>query len=215
MAHLRLAEIHAEVAAYYAGRLRRHGASPLGVDWTCQPTQELRFVQLLKVVQPRAPFTVNDVGCGYGALLTFMRRRWRAKDFDYLGTDVCAPMVEAARRLHARRRNARFEMAAADLREADYALASGIFNVRLGLAQEAWTRFVQDTLRRLSASSRMGFAVNFLDAEAGVSWPAGLYAAKPATWQRWCEQQTGWRTEVLRGYGLREFTLIGSRRPPP
>src|SRR5437660_4398590 len=35
--------VYADVEAYYSARVARYGATPLGVDWSCQATQMLRF----------------------------------------------------------------------------------------------------------------------------------------------------------------------------
>lgn len=205
----------ARVASYYGGKIRQYGSTPLGVDWTCEPTQQLRFVQLLKVVRPGGFFTLNDIGCGYGALLSFMRQRHRAREFDYLGVDIAQPMIACAQALHGRRRNARFECGQAPSRIADYCLASGIFNVRLDCADDVWQDVVMSTLRIMAAASRRAFAVNFLesspDAEDG---PRELYRTDAARWQAWCGDELGWRCDVLRNYGLREFTLHCFREEP-
>ena len=44
-----IAAVHAEIDGYYTAKVTRHGATPLGVDWSCVPTQQLRFLQLLKL----------------------------------------------------------------------------------------------------------------------------------------------------------------------
>ena len=62
-----LAAVHTGISDYYTAKIRKFGATPLGVDWTCLPTQELRFVQLLKVCDFTSPLSLNDLGCGYGA----------------------------------------------------------------------------------------------------------------------------------------------------
>lgn len=90
--------VHSSIRDYYSCRALRHGATPLGVDWTCAPTQELRFVQVLKVIAPTQALSVNDIGCGYGALAGFMHRRLRGVAIDYLGTDVSPEMIALARR---------------------------------------------------------------------------------------------------------------------
>ena len=203
-----LLALQADVASYYGQTLRRHGTTPLGVDWTCEPTQQLRFVQLLGIVAPARPFTVNDLGCGCGALLPFMRRRHRAGDIDYLGIDIAESMVQAARKLHARRRNARFECALSPSRIADYGIASGVFNVRLAHGDGPWTEWVARTLATLAETSRVAFAVNFLDhLPPGATGPRELYRTTPDEWRGWCERKLGWRCEVRASYGLREFTL--------
>jgi len=47
-----------------------------------------------------AGFSLNDLGCGYGALLDYLTPRWR--EFSYCGCDVSADMISAARDRYAR-----------------------------------------------------------------------------------------------------------------
>ena len=77
------------VAHYFSGRVRKFGPTPWGVDWTCELTQNLRFVQLLKVAGRRRSFSLNDLGCGYGALLPFIRQRYGEAGIDCGGP--CEP----------------------------------------------------------------------------------------------------------------------------
>ncbi|MEJ6021751.1 class I SAM-dependent methyltransferase [Ramlibacter sp. PS4R-6] len=193
------------VAAYYEERVREHGATPWGVDWTCEPTQQLRFVQLLKVVRARGAFSLNDLGCGYGALLPFVRSRLPGP-VDYLGVDVSPRMIAAARQQD---RHAAFHVSATLPRVADYSVASGVFNVQLGFSPRVWRGYVKDTLRELARASRRAFAVNFiLPPRPGVEPLEGLYRTRPATWAAFCAGEFGAGVEVVQGYGLREFTLL-------
>jgi len=57
-------QVYSDVEAYYGARVAKYGATPRGVDWSCQATQSLRFVQLLRICDFAAPFALNDVGCG-------------------------------------------------------------------------------------------------------------------------------------------------------
>lgn len=61
-------EIHKEVANYYTRKIETFGETPRGVDWNSKESQELRFLQLCKIITNRAGFSLNDLGCGYGAL---------------------------------------------------------------------------------------------------------------------------------------------------
>ena len=201
--------VHAEIARYYTAKISRHGATPLGVDWTCVPTQELRFVQLLKTVDFLAPFSLNDVGCGYGALLAYLARRHGLVDIDYLGIDLSAAMIRRARRLWRDHASASFARAGDASRVADYSVASGIFNVRQGQPDEIWERFVAQTLTQMHATSRRGFAVNFLlPLQPDRLARPGVYQTAPEPWARWCERELGGCVDMLEGYGMREFTLL-------
>jgi len=54
--------------------------------------------------------------------------------------------------------------------------------------------------------------VNFVRAAgAGSAGRKGVYAVEPARWSRYCTGEFGAATEVIDGYGLREFTLIVRR----
>jgi SAM-dependent methyltransferase len=208
-----LAAVHAGIANYYTGKVRRFGATPLGVDWTCVPTQELRFVQLLKLCDFTTALSLNDLGCGYGALLAYLDRRHAGCVIDYLGVDLSQAMLRRARRLWSSRPDVTFVHGHFSPRLADYSVASGIFNVQLDQPRGVWERFVAATLDQLHRTSRRGFAVNFMCAPAGgTPERQGVYSTAPARWASHCEAQFGATTDVIEGYGLREFTLIVRRR---
>jgi hypothetical protein len=97
-------------------------------------------------------------------------------------------------------------------RTADYALASGIFNVELGQPREEWEKFIRVSLDNLYETSRRGFAVNFMKRLGGTPGREGLYYAEPAEWGRYCANSFGAATEVREDYGMREFTLIVRKR---
>src|SRR5438105_10572428 len=114
----------ADIARYYTGKIAAHGPTARGVDWACTPTQELRFVQLLKICDFAGPISLNDIGCGWGALLGFLRQH-KPSEVDYLGVDVSALMISEARRLWAGHAKADFAVGRASPRAADYCIASG------------------------------------------------------------------------------------------
>lgn len=200
--------VRARIEAYYADKISRHGAGPRGVDWTCTATQELRFVQLLKLCDFSRPFLLNDVGCGYGALVGFVARRHPEADIDYLGIDLSPAMISRARRRHRDAQGCRFVVGNEIPRIADYAVASGVMNVMLDHPRALWEEFIADTLRRMHASSRRGFAVNFMAEKPDGTATEGLYRTDPSRWTLFCQQTLGCAVEIVDGYGMREFTLL-------
>src|ERR1700730_3876102 len=120
--------IRIQVEKYYAGQVAAHGPTALGVDWNSAESQRLRFAQLVKVIDHSEPFTINDYGCGYGALVDYLEENKFV--FDYCGFEISPVMVSEARQAHSSAR-VMFVNQEADLRPADYTVASGIFNVRL------------------------------------------------------------------------------------
>lgn len=64
-----------EVRRYYSEKIVEHGPTAKGVDWNDEASQELRFDQLLKLCETARPFSLNDYGCGYGALARYLEQR--------------------------------------------------------------------------------------------------------------------------------------------
>lgn len=206
-------ELLREVATYYSGKLAAHGATPQGVDWNGADGQNLRFAQLARILPADgAPFSLNDLGCGYGALFDFLRERHQ--DFAYAGFDVSADMVEAAGRRHAGDARARFVTGGRPDRAADFGVASGIFNVRLGQEEPAWRAYVEATLDLLDATSRRGFAFNCLTAYSDPDRMRGdLFYADPCQLFDRCKRRYARDVALLHDYGLYEFTILVRKAP--
>ncbi len=191
---------------YYSEKLRLHGATARGVDWPSAASQYLRFVQLLRVCDFSRPFSINDFGCGYGALLEYFEFRRPGVAIRYHGIDISPPMIEAAQRIWKHNTLATFSIGSECPDVADYSFASGVFNVRLDCATEAWEAYIESILIDLHAKSRLGFSVNFmLPLEA--SDEQSLYRTRPDRWLDFLKA-LGCATEQVSDYGLREFTLL-------
>lgn len=200
-------ELLAEVAAYYTGKLAEHGATPRGVDWNGADSQRLRFEQLCKIVTAAGHFSINDIGCGYGALLDYLAAHYPG--FSYTGLDVSAEMVEAAAMRHQARPNARFVHAATPDAVADYGVASGVLNVRLNRSDDEWRAYLEDVLDTLDRSSTLGFAFNCLTAYSDADRKRDyLYYADPCSLFDLCKRRYSRHVALLHDYGLYEFTIL-------
>ena len=117
-----------DVASYYAEKLTQHGLTPKGVDWNTEDGQLLRFKQLCKIISLDSVFSINDLGCGYGALFDYLVRHYT--QFHYIGVDVCETMIEQAQKRLSQYSQVQFVCAHHPNNLADYSIASGIFNVK-------------------------------------------------------------------------------------
>jgi SAM-dependent methyltransferase len=197
-----------EVATYYAAKLAEHGDTPRGVDWNSEESQRVRFAQLCKIIGPKTSnFSINDLGCGYGALLDYLRDEQAA--CTYLGVDVSRDMVKVAEQRHAAADRARFITSAEPDELADYGLASGIFNVRLGRSDSEWFDYLQGTLDVLDRTSSLGFAFNCLTSYSDeVKKRDYLYYADPCRLFDLCKRRYSSQIALLHDYGLYEFTIL-------
>ncbi len=210
-----LSTLYSGIADYYAERARRFGSTPLGVDWTCIASQQLRFVQLMKVCDFTVPLSLNDVGCGYGALVGYLLKRHAEADIDYLGIDLAKTMQFRASQLWRAHPWASFTTADSIPRTADYCIASGVFNVKLQQSIRHWEHFVAVTLADMHHASRQGFAVNFMLENSNSSYNnsrEALYKSRPDKWIRHCEREFGSAVTLLEDYGQPEFTLLVQRQ---
>jgi SAM-dependent methyltransferase len=200
------------IERYYTAKVRRHGATPPGVDWASDLGQRLRFVQLLKVIGDwRQPLSLHDLGCGYGALLDHLAKCHHQARVRYVGSDVSEEMIRHARGRASACGEPEFVVAASELPLADYSIASGVFNVKLDHPVPAWERHVAGTLCALRASSRRGFSVNFLAPHALRARPDAapfLYGPPPEQWLAYSRDTLACEAELLTGYGLPEYTLL-------
>ena len=65
--------IQSEVRNYYDQKILSFGATPQGVDWNGEESQNIRFSQLIKLFEDENSFTVLDLGCGYGSFYEFLK----------------------------------------------------------------------------------------------------------------------------------------------
>jgi SAM-dependent methyltransferase len=198
------------VAALYAGSLAEHGTASQGVGWPDEAGQRLRFDRLFEVVEPGVrAVTVNDLGCGYGAMLDYLDERLGPELASYRGYDISAEMLVAARE-RVRDPRAEFVQAARPDGEADYSFAGGTFNVKLDATDAAWGAYVADSVRGLAAASRRGFAFNLLTNEVDWREPQ-LFYADPQPFLELC-RELGAEPRLLSGYGLYEWTIVARVR---
>jgi SAM-dependent methyltransferase len=207
-----LESIHSSVAKYYSEKLHEHGDTPRGVDWNGEHGQALRFAQLLRVTDHTCVYSINDLGCGYGALYEYLQNQ--GGTFNYHGYDVAEDMVLAARKRHATASNADFHVAAAPTQVADYGVASGIFNVRVDRTDADWMLYIRSTLDLMHQSSRRGFAFNCLtsysDADRMKDY---LFYADPCVLFDFCKRSYSRNVSLLHDYDLYEFTILVKKAP--
>lgn len=197
-----------DVAEYYSRKLQVHGDTPLGVDWNGEESQRVRFDQLCKLIDFGADFfSLNDFGCGYGALLEYLQKRHA--NFAYLGLDISLEMIKVAKKRQGLDRRVRFVASSQPHETADYSVASGVFNVRLGSSDEEWENYLETTLDILDKTSVRGFAFNCLTLYSDEDKRRDyLYYADPGRLFALCKRRYSSQVALLHDYGLYEFTLL-------
>ncbi|HPC82451.1 MAG TPA: class I SAM-dependent methyltransferase [Thermoanaerobaculaceae bacterium] len=202
-------ETQRKLNEYFSKKLEAFGMTPKGVDYNGPEAQEIRFEQLVKVINPVFPFTVMDYGCGYGAMFDFLHRKgWK---FEYYGVDLIEKMVEAGRKAHKDFPNAHFTTDENEVPQADYLLAGAIFNIKLDAAYSDWQYFVMKTLRRMNELCSKGFSFNMLtkysDEDRMLQRP-DLFFGDPLFFFDFCKRNFSRNVALLHDYGLYDFTIL-------
>ena len=197
----------ASLDRHFERTLGEHGPTARGVDWPSDDQQQLRFRQLLKVCEGRARFSINDYGCGYGALAHHLLDR--GLDFEYWGYDASSRMLRLAQEENRCPDRCRFVSTEDELPLSDFTIASGVFGLRLDVDEAAWEEYVLATLESLHRISRAGFAFNMLTKYSDPERMRGdLYYADPCDFFDQCKRRFSRNVALLHDYGLYEFTIL-------
>lgn len=196
-----------QVGRYYAQRLAEHGANPRGVDWNGADSQRLRHAQFLRLLDDDPAGSILDLGCGYGDFLTFLRDQGRTGR--YAGWDVAPEMIAAARALHGEGEGRAWHVGAVPDQPCDYAVASGVLNVKGDSSEAAWAAYADGVIETLARAGRRGFGFNMLSLSSDPDKRRPhLFYADPAALLRQCLDRHGRHVAVLQDYGLWEFTVL-------
>lgn len=184
-----------EVLRRYEEAFRLYGCTPEGVVWPDQAGVDLRFQKLIEILDGN-PFTAMDFGCGYGAMIPTLVERGL--------THYCGVEAVDVIRKEAELRYPEYEFIEVMKGEVDYCFVSGTFNLKMGVPDWQWTRWVLGTMRDLCRRARKGVAANFMTYKPDWKDKTLWYPASIA--QITCSLPG--KVEVLEDYGLHEWTLL-------
>jgi SAM-dependent methyltransferase len=195
------------VKSYFEKSVEVHGASPQGVHWNSESSQEIRFEQLIKICDSSTPFSILDYGCGYGALADYLAAK--GLQANYFGFDIVEKMLVTAREHHAGKSNRTFISDQRLLPVCDYVVASGIFNYRADISYEDWTDHVITTFHQFNALGRKGFSSNFLTKYSDTEhMRADLYYADPCYLFDYCKLNFSKNVALLHDYTIYDFSIL-------
>ena len=196
-----------QVAEYYTKKIARYGATAKGVDWNSLESQQLRFLQLMKVTGGKNSFSITDYGCGYGALFDYLNKQ--DLSFQYFGFDISNKMISHAQSLFGANKQCKFYSQKSSLPPSDYTVASGIFNVKLQSENEEWKEYILHMLEQMAELSSQGFAFNALTQYSDPDrMRPDLYYADPTFLFDYCKKTFSKYVSLLHDYPLFEFTIL-------
>lgn len=148
-----------KISSRYENRYREHGYDPRTLDWD-KGKQILRFSILTSQYDFHGK-EVLDIGCGFGDLNLVLSAAV-GNEYRYLGIDVTQSLLSEAESRYGndRIRFNRGDFLALDIPESDYAIASGIFNLKLQESDNYL--FIEQVMQKAFRLCRAGLAFDFL-----------------------------------------------------
>nr|WP_246250033.1 class I SAM-dependent methyltransferase [Bradyrhizobium cajani] len=170
----------------------------------------MRHRQFLRLVEGAPDASLIDLGCGFGDFLRFLRQNGHRGRF--VGYDITPSMIDKARELYGEGDDRHWRVGAVPSETADFAIASGIFNVKGDVPGADWGDYVLRTIDVLAQSGRQGFGFNVLSMSSDPDRRRpDLYYVEPAEMLSYCLSRYGRSVALLQDYGLYEFTIIVRR----
>jgi hypothetical protein len=131
--------------------------------------------------------------------------------FDYYGYDVMGQMIKEALTSHLNDPSVAFKeiKTAGEMREAQYTIASGIFNIRFDTDDSTWLSYIYDTLDAMDRKSSHGFAFNALTKYSDPElMRKELYYADPGELFDYCKRKFSRNVALLHDYDIYDFTIL-------
>jgi len=153
-----------KIKKLYTENIIAMGVTSKAVGWKTEESQLIRFDKLATIIMDREmSITVNDYGCGYGALLKYFLEERHIQVSIYNGYDISPEMLAvASRELSFFKGQLNLLETSSIKTVADYSFVSGTFNVRFDADRKSWEDFIREKLYEMYKFSRIGFSFNLL-----------------------------------------------------
>lgn len=193
--------------AHYEKTFSEFGASSKGVDWGTDEDVVLRYENMLSLIRAESepPFSLLDVGCGYGGLLDYAVER--DIKLEYTGIDVAENMIG-----HAKANHETDEFFVGDVlhhpfdRRFDYVICNGILTQKLATTIKEMDRFANALIRRMFGLCEIGISFNIMSNK--VNFMAdNLYYRSPVEMLSFCLDNLSSKVRVDHAYPLYEYTV--------
>ena len=204
-----ISEILAGLKEHSAKSLATYGPTAKGVGQKDEASHLLRFDKLAQVIErptSEAGITVNDWGCGYGAMSWYLNTLPSIRLRCYYGYDISEEMLAVAQASSPPR--AEFILSSTVTKTADYSFVCGTFHQKMKGSDKLWQDYVEEALLQIASKSRRGLAFNLLSTY-NLDWKEeDLFYADPLYFFDFCKRNISRYVSLLHDYPLYEWTIL-------
>ena len=180
-----------KISNEYDRCISQYGASPKGVHWRSEESQQQRFTRLMEIILPRhssGGISIYDLGCGYGALFQRLANHSIMQSSTYTGYEINRQLQQLATTNISDPR-ARFVLGKHPQDFNDYGFISGTFNLKMSASKKFWWQYIQATLNDCWKKTRYGLAFNLLDLKKSASPHEKLFYCDPQKVIEFCQSK--------------------------
>lgn len=195
-----------KIRRYFENNINRYGVNPISVGWENKTTQDLRFEILLSLIEEKEePISINDLGCGYGALYDYLIQE-KINIKNYYGYDICKDMILKAQEIVSRDK-AMFYCSSKALYTADYTFISGTFNLKFDENKDTWSDYIKKILLSAATKTKHGLGFNLLSNYTEIQ-DENFYYGKATEFFDFCIRNISERVILRHDYSMNEWTLL-------
>jgi len=197
------------VARTFSLGVKAFGAHHKALAWHDAERMQRRFdifAGLIMDIPEDRPISVNDHGCGYGAMFDSFRTLRALRHGRYYGYDISPEMIAEARK-RIRDPRAEFFVSHVAENEADYSFVSGTWNMKMWATDAEWRDFVYENLRDLWSQTRVALGFNMLSIDNPYREET-LYYADPAHMLDFCRRELTVNVRTVDRLEPREFIVF-------
>ena len=154
--------VEAAIAKKYNIRFAKLGATPEASLWFSEERQLLRFKiisDLLDQTLLEPKFSINDIGCGYGAFFPYLVNRFPNKKFIYTGFDIAEKPINFCKKSYPQT-NVTFKVGNIPDKKCDFSVMSGTYNYAPVQSSQLWQKYLFENLIKIWKVSDKGIVFN-------------------------------------------------------
>ncbi len=197
------------VARSYEWSINKYGSNHRATAWRDGNRQQRRFnifANLLPSDTGRNNVSINDLGCGYGAMFDTFKELPQFSNGTYFGYDISQSMVKAAR-LNVKDPRALFILNHEATESADYSFVSGTYNMKMTASEDEWLPYIENSIVQLWSKTNVGMGFNMLNVESPLR-ERTLYYADPEHFMYFCQKYLKGKTRMIYSLHPNEFIIF-------
>lgn len=186
-------------------RFKEFGATPKGSFWLSKTRQNNRFAIICEQVKENVrnlPTSIADIGCGYGALVPYLKENDSLLCERYYGVDICSDLI-AYCKAHWEDYDHRFNIGVGPAYPVDVTVMSGTYNLSITKRVSVWEDYIFKCFEICWSMTEIAMIFNLqVEAKARIS-RSHIYYANAANILEKCVQRFG-PTRIIRTKDLQK-----------